>query len=129
MKDVNVWPLLEEPGEHRACRHHHLSKEVIHMMASWEALQEVVASDREVHGISLCGIDGINERPRLDEGPKSGRCSWDGMARGVNAVWYYRSLKLIEAKPGPAVAKREEARHALSTIVRSLCFVELLGRA
>ena len=108
VKDVHVRPLLEESGEHQARRRHHLLEEGLHVMAGRQALQEVVAPDREVHGVSVRGIDGVHERLRLSPGPIAGRRPWDGVARSIDAVWCKRSLKLFEAKPRPAVAKGEE---------------------
>ena len=108
VKDVHVRPLLEESGEHQARRRHHLLEEGLHVMAGRQALQEVVAPDREVHGVSVRGIDGVHERLRLSPGPIAGRRPWDGVARSIDAVWCKRILKLFEAKPRPAVAKGEE---------------------
>ena len=113
LEDMHVRPLLEEGGEHQAGSHHHLFEESLNEMSSREPLQEVVTSNREVHGVSVCGVDGVNQRLRLDEGPETGRRAWDGVPRSVDAVRCERILKLVEAKPGPAVAKGEEARRAL----------------
>jgi hypothetical protein len=112
VEDVHVRPLLEESGEHQARRRHHLLEEGLHVMAGRQALQEVVAADREVHGVSVRGIDGVHERLRLSPGPVASRRPWDGVTRGIDAVWCERSLKLVEPKPRPAVAKGEEVLRA-----------------
>ena len=108
VEDVHVRSLLEESGEHQARRGHHLLEEGLRVVAGGQALQEVVASYREVHGVSVRGIDGVHERLRLSPGPIAGRRPWDGVARGIDAVRCERSLELVEAKPRPAVAKGEE---------------------
>ena len=108
VEDVHVRSLLEESGEHQARRGHHLLEEGLRVVAGGQTLQEIVASYREVHGVSVRGIDGVHERLRLSPGPIAGRRPWDGVARGIDAVWCERSLELVEAKPRPAVAKGEE---------------------